>query len=1012
MPTLDDTIDKVLSALQEYRASPGEELEQSPEDNHRSQHESDCDNVIPSIMDALHKESSKLHAVHQAFKSEFYPDLTEAEFIHKVCHESQVIAQKGLPPVVHIPCKSVEIPDYYGWVPADVLVIAPNPVGGESLYPRALPTGIRQCAFLRNELEAAGIPLSKVSVTHAVRFMHPDGAAYSEAHKGACAIYAAEDARNIRPKVIITLGAVSLKSLFGKKMKLDSVRGNTLSFDGIPVVPTASHLMFMSGYGDIDVFRSELRRAAELLRGIVNHAVVDESGYRVVDNIGQLEQLERDIVPDRYLAFDFEFGNDLAREEFNYPLSLQLCWAEGQVAFIKLREEFGAIKYSDPEMIQVTDILRRILSRKDVKLTGQHIRVDVEVAHKMGIDIDDRIETGFDTMLAHHALYGDSSQGLDHLTRKYCPQYGAYWQHLEDWLDAHERKKRLRFGYRDIPYEILIPYGLRDADITWRLAGKLADELAEIPAVEAYFRDIAMPAALHLLDVQRQGILVDEDRRTQIRERLQPAYDIILAKLRAKINWPEFNPGSKDQVASFLFSKTKYKNKKTAPETAKVLDLFPLTNTDKYPKQWDDVVDEGLEERNSPSTKSVTIETLYGKHKIEELKWLKQLSVLGKFLSSYVAPKEFNEFGVITDGKSFENAIGVDGRVRTHLWQTSETGRLRSSACNLQNNPKKQEDAVLEAIVDLEKGMPIAEYKRRTNSKKCPESELIPFEDRVILDTFKSSFIAAPGNTLIEADFKTAEICVWAFASDDVALCKLLDQKRDIHSEVAITAFQMPERAALKGALDSLDAGDRVPYDVLIERFKKENGSLRVTAKAVIFGIAYGRSAGALAREMARLGVDADIDTCKKIIRTIAETYPDAWAFIQDNQAFAVANGYLPTVFGNRRYFSGSTELSDGEQAAIKREAANSYIQSSVAMLALKAGINLYRTRYHTTIGRKLGYKILLPIHDAFLVEVKKEYQKEMDVVLTACMSSMNKIPGTDRFLGIDIEHYTRWGIH
>jgi len=872
----------------------------------------------------------RLHPTHVAYREEFYVDVPEDVFIRNVCHSTQVIAEKGIQPVQHVPCKSVVVPGLDGWYPAGVLIVAPNPVGGESMYETALPVGIRQCKFLRDELEAAGIPLREVAVTHAVRFMHPDNTAYSQAHKTANAVYALEDVKQIRPKVVITLGAAALRALFGQKAKLDSVRGDTLHLDGIPVVPTASHLQFMSGYGDIDVFRAELRKAAELLFGLNNKASVDESGYRVVSTLDELLQLEKDIVPDEFLAFDFEFGNDVAREEFNYPLSLQLSWAEGKAAFIKLRNEGGAVLYSDTDMVAVVACIKRILTRTDCELAGQHIRVDVDVAHKLGIDIDDRIETSFDTMLAHHALYGDSSQGLDHLTRKYCPWFGAYWRQLEDWLDANERKKSLQFGYRNIPYDILIPYGLRDADVTWRIAKKLREELENQPALNSYFRDIAMPAALHLLDVQRQGILVDEDRRTQIRVRLQPAYDKIMEKLRKAINWPSFNPGSKDNVASLLFSKAVYKNKKAAPEGARVFDLQPLMNTDKYPKQWTDIVAEGLEERNAPSTKATTIETLYGKYKIPELKWLKQLSVLGKFLSSYVAPKELNEFDVLKDGKSFENAIGADGRVRTHLWQTSETGRLRSTACNLQNSPKKQEEAILEAIVDLEKEMPIAEYKLRTNSKKCPAEELIPFEERIVLDTFKSCYIAPTDHVLIEADFKTAEICVWAFVSGDIALCKLLEQQRDIHSEIAVTAFQLPEQATLVKALEQLNSGDRSAYDAFVERFKKEQGALRITAKAILFGIIYSRSAGALAREMMRLGVDSDVEQCQRIINSIASTFPTAWEWIKSNQAFAVANGYLATVFGNRRYFSGSTDLSESAQASIKREAANGPIQSCI----------------------------------------------------------------------------------
>jgi DNA polymerase I-like protein with 3'-5' exonuclease and polymerase domains len=1092
----------------------------------------------------------KLHPIHEACRLESYPDLSEDEFIRKVCHEAHVLPEKGTTPVVHVPCRSVTIPNADGWMPANVLVIAPNPVGCESLYSVALPTGIRNCVFLRDELKAAGIPLTDVSVTHAIRFLHPDGTAYSQAHKTSNAVFAREDVLHIRPKVIITLGAAAYRCLFGQKAKLDSVRGDVITFDGIPVVATASHLQFATGYGDIDVFRAELRRAAELLNGIRNVRPVDESGYRVIDSIEQLRQLEKDIVPDRFIAFDFEFGNDVAREEFNYPLSLQLSWAEGQAAFIKIREEFGAIKYSEAQMAELVDIVRRILSRTDCQLAGHHIRVDADVAHKMGIDIDDRVETGFDTMLAHHALYGDSSQGLDHVTRKYCPWFGAYWRQLEDWLDANERNKRLPFGYRDIPYSILIPYGLRDADVTWRAAVELQRELIENPGVYSYFKDIAMPAALHLLDVQRQGILVDEERRMAIRARLQPAYDEILGKLRKLIKWPDFNPGSKDQVAALLFSGTLYKNKKAAPAGAKVFDIKPLTNTDKYPKQWSEIEEEGAAERNTPCTKATVIETLYGQTKLEELKLLKQLSVLGKFLSTYLTPVQKNEFGVTTDGKGFHNAIGADGRVRTHLWQTSETGRLRSTAANLQTNPKKQEEAVQAAMVDLRLGMPLDEYRKRCKSAKCPPELLIPFEKRIVLDTFKSCYVAPEGSTLIEADFKTAEVCVWAYVSGDTGLLKLLEQKRDIHSEVAATAFQLPEAKGLADALAALDAGDSVPYKDWVAKFKVEREMLRIVAKACIaegtpiltrergwipieqvklsddvwdgwswvshegvvfkgvrpvidvqgvlmtddhkvltrggwlpaqlavkrqdlrdvgaylnngrlllsepdaplpqdipiaeskpslcvrtydivnagprhrfqagplivhnclFGIMYSRGAPALAREMARLGVNADVAECQKIIDSIANAYPTAWEWIKENQAFAVANGYVATVFGNRRYFSGSTQLSESAQAGIRREAANGPIQSTVAMLALRAGINLYRTRYRTNIGRKIGFKVLLPIHDAFLVEVPTIYVKEMDMILKKCMSDMNQIPGTGRCLGVDIEHYQRWGEH
>jgi DNA polymerase I-like protein with 3'-5' exonuclease and polymerase domains len=956
-----------------------------------------------------------LHDLHEQHRVASYPDLSQEEFLRKVCNEQIVLPEKKLAPVLHMPVASPVSRgrNAMGWRPCEILIVLPACLGLETMLKTALPLEEPSARFLRDELIGAGIRLEQVMVTHAVRFAHPTGAAFSQAHKNANAPYVLADIRNCRPRVVLAMGANPLKAIFGPKTKLDSRRGGVYEFEGIPVVPSVSHMGFMSGYGDIEVFRAELRRAAEIASGVRSQVQI-ETDYVVASTADQAEQVCNRIrqEADRFVSFDFEFGNDVANEEFNYPLTCQFGWGNGRATVILLRGENGAVIHGDADRTRIVEALRGVLLDKRYRLTGQHMRVDLEVAHKMGIDADDRLLDGFDTMLAHHAMYGDSSQGLDHLCRKYTPEFGPYWQELEDWLDANQRKHTLQFGYRDIPHRILLPYGLRDADVTHRVACLLSDELDQLPTVKRYFTQIAMPAALHLLDVQRQGILVDESRRMELRAFYQPAYDEILAKLRAKINWPDFNPGSKDQVAALLFSTTNYKDKKPAPEGVNVLRLTPTCNTDKYPKEWDEIAAAGQEDRHSPSTKAANIEALYNIHKLDELKWLKQLSAIGKFLTTYLKPKELNEFGVNKAGKGFAENIWTDGRVRTHLSQVSETGRLKSSAANLQCSPKKQESAVLDAMVDLRFGLSLKEYERRCKSKTCPVEELIPAEKRLLVHSFKSCYIPEDGNILVEADFKTAEIFVWAYSSGDPALIKLLDQGRDIHSEIAVTSFQLPDLRELPELIAQIDKGNRDPYDKWVKKFKKEQEVFRVTAKSVIFGIMYGRSAGALARLMATLGVSSDKQQCQAIIDMIAKMFPQAWGWIKQNQRLAIEQEYLETPWGSRRYFSGASHLSETEQAAIRRESSNGPIQGAVAMLALQAGINFYNFRYRTEAGRKLGYKVLLPIHDAFLFEVRRDSRDQLDKVITLCMSRHNPIPGTGRYLGVDIEHYDRWGEH
>ncbi len=103
--------------------------------------------------------------------------------------------------------------------------------------------------------------------------------------------------------------------------------------------------------------------------------------------------------------------------------------------------------------------------------------------------------------------------------------------------------------------------------------------------------------------------------------------------------------------------------------------------------------------------------------------------------------------------------------------------------------------------------------------------------------------------------------------------------------------------------------------------------------------------------------------------------------------------------------------MSEKDQKAAKREAANSPIQGSVAYLLSMAGVLLYRFRYQTDIGKQIGFKVLLPIHDAFLVECPAQYLAEMKKILELCMTTLNPVPGTTKSIGCKIDVFRkRWG--
>lgn len=968
---------------------------------------------------------------------------------------------------------------YRGWRPTKYLVVLPSPTAQDEADLTCMSESTSGGALLRKELRRAGIHLSDVMVTYAHRFMLPRGVtSYGVQHMKDSRPYMQRDIQHCAPDVIIALGAAAIKALYGSSAKLDNVQGNVLDYQlttnsgkvlhECKVVPTYSHLAFIGGHANISVFRSELRRAAELGASLYR-ARQFEKRFFVCETVKEVSDL-CDLIEDEsppWIAFDTEFGNDVAREEFTYTLSVQLSWGENTAAFIKLRgqeevfrpevdlpsyEEALPLIYKKPERAKgspasyrnyaayckkieasvvwrqgheyhfehegryykggvkihsveeeraIWDRLHKLLSNRKWRLSAHHLRVDADQCYRNGCDIDERIADGLDTLLMHHLLYGDEQQGLDHLVRKYAAHYGAFWLGLEEWLDnTGSRNKHLQYGYRDIPLDILIPYALSDAAVTWTATEKLLEELNEPDNKKLkrlYFRQVA-PASLHLLDIEREGIIVDEDRRAELRDFYQPIHDRLLARLRERINWPGFNPGSPEQIATLLFPNVDYKRKKQAPEGARTLDLEPICNTDKYPIPWDKLKAAGEEKFASPSTAAKTLELMYNQNRdIVELRLLRNISVINKFLSSYLKPQDVNEHGVVEDGKGFHCNIHGDGRVRTHLSQITSTGRLTSSKANLQTKPKKQEAAAFAAVIDCLYEMSVEDYEEAVERGEV---------EKVKVNKFASCFVAPEGYALIEADFKTAEVFVWAYASGDKELIALVDNGRDIHSETAAKSFNLPELADLEFAINALANGEVEVYKAWADGIKDKYGALRIAAKTVVFGVMYGRGAPALTAEINKVVKEPiTVDVAQQIIDGISKAYPDAWDWLVENSEKAVEQEFIENVFGRRRYFQGASQMSEWDQASVKREAKNSPIQGTVGDLLLKSGIMLRKALKDLEAeGNPLDMKILLPIHDAFLFEVKYEDVPRAVEVIEECMGRRNTLPGTEFSLGVDIE--------
>jgi DNA polymerase len=275
---------------------------------------------------------------------------------------------------------------------------------------------------------------------------------------------------------------------------------------------------------------------------------------------------------------------------------------------------------------------------------------------------------------------------------------------------------------------------------------------------------------------------------------------------------------------------------------------------------------------------------------------------------------------------------------------------------------------------------------------------------------------ALPGHVLVDADYIGAELFMMAVQSQSAAMvdhCKrseLKDSdpaKYDIHSSIAVLAFQLrvaSESVRQKAAeklgvpLESLLAkvGDPLPGNKswLAAAGKAE---LRDAAKAVVFGIPYGRGDEAVIRAVEELGIRLTIEEAGLIRAAIFTAYPELEPYLLGAQRRATDERWLANWNGRLRRFPKTDDRKTAAEMA--RQASNFPIQSGVADLVNRALDYLYH--YPRFDAQGCRYRIALQVHDAIMFHVRTDSLEwflgddESPGVLQQCMAGVVVPPAT-----------------
>ena len=790
--------------------------------------------------------------------------------------------------------------------------------------------------------------------------------------------------RILRPDVVLCLGSDALRQFTKRSMK--SIIHNPLKYD-YPcydfiarqrIVDStyicAAPLQALHEYSDylqfchaLKVFRDKVYYKKPIVQ--------DEVLYDLLSSLPKLQAFVDNILNQKELvriAIDLEWHGRTPYDEVAYVRCISItteiqdkinvyivpvCDTEGR--------EFPLLKIEE-----IAAQFNRLLDCDNIQIVGHNFIADIPWLEHIGIDIMkkfyipslDEIEkvtenySGiFDTIFAHHAY--DEGGKFDLETAAEYLLYVEPWSlELNNFIKEYCAAKKLKLkqlaGYGPVPDGILYPYAARDSYYTLKLfhahVPNLYSDRYGNNCWSSYWRSMYLVPVF--LEMFRNGIKIDTDRFYELHESYSKALEDLHEKLKAKINWPDFNYRSFPQCVEFLFGeKYTYKPRKRPPG-ARSLGATPIyTTASSSARPWDDTC---LQEKLSPATDLEVCQTLATQY--PEALSLYHLRVLDQVLKTTLKlakEDEDDENSEITGG--LLKYMCPDGKIHPRYFPLTETRRCSSREPNLQNLSNSREE----------------EYKviLGNSYKYCIRSVLT---------------VDSPGDIFVEVDYSAAELLMMGIAANDTVLIEdyyrnsLPDDhpdKLDLHSNIAVLGFGLncrPTKAALKA--------------IGAER-------LRYYSKRVIFGLNYGSSVESCYLQLKLQNPEITLDDVKKLVDTIYLRYTRVASFREEVKARVTNPGWLANCFGSyRRFFrSRSREIIKANE----REALNFPCQSGVADAMTLAANNLYSFPER----RRFGYRLILHNHDALLLTIPEQNLSEfVNEVVPYCFCEKVKIRPCD----------------
>jgi len=753
--------------------------------------------------------------------------------------------------------------------------------------------------------------------------------------------YLVDEIQVVQPELIITVGRFATQWFLGD-VSMESVHGlpHTCERSNGAVVVPVYHPA--AGFYDGDArarIEWDYGRVAEVLRGIEAGKTVD---FRTTK--GLLRELEMGVYQD---VSGLELALILSRDDRAYRVSTLGVDTEGtpqdpwSIQVSPVQGTGYVLRCSSPYFKAGIEALQK-LAGMGTTLVFHNAMYDLEMCQSMGLNLS-RAKI-WDTMYAAY-LTRIEPQGLKPLARRWL---GVDMRSYTDVVGGAAREKQEDYLWSILDWEWDKPEArvVTDNDGTSRLYQPQAIERrVEKILVDLYNQEVDIPA---------RWKAIDEELRHRVQFQVGPLPVATLEDVPLEVA-VEYSGKDADMTLRLYYSLKEELDRmdlyQLMKEGMEVLPVFSEMQTNGMPVDRDYFAELYAEMDGRMQEIAAYISHTYYGGKPFNPKSPKQVGALLRRRG--LKPMKRTATGQMSTSKdSIEHLRYTDGAIaKVFEWRAHQ--HVRDSFCK----------PVLERTYPgpfntIRSTLKVTRTATRRLAATDPNLLNIPIRSDLGLRV-RQGYVCPPGEVFGGWDLSQIEMRFMAHESQDEFLCRLFEQGRDIHSEIASAIFGIP--------LEDVD-------DRLHRRPAKDTG----------FGIIYGISASGLQTYLRKQGIYWSLGKCSQMIRKWLDLHKGVDLYCKQVVKETQKTGMVRDHWGMIRYLPGIWSEDSHVRSEAERIAVSHKIQGG-AQGMIQHSMTYLKPKIWEMQDRGLNVHWCLQMHDEVILRFDEDLWEELnELVLEA----------------------------